>query len=60
MSTQVWMGSLLALGLLACGGPEKVVIQGEITGLPDSTKILLYNMESEKYLDSTWMIDGRF
>lgn len=55
MRMQIWMGSLLTLGLLACGGPKGYVIQGEIEGLPDSAKVLLYNIDKEIYVDSVWV-----
>ena len=54
------MGSLLVLGMFACGGPQGYVIQGEITGLPDSTKLLLYHSESGTIMDSAWAVGGRF
>ncbi len=60
MSTQVWMGSLLALGLLACGGPKGYVIQGDVTGFPDSTDVYLINVQTNEKMDSTQLIGGRF
>jgi len=60
MRAQAWIGSLLALGLLACGGPNGFIIQGEITGLPDSAKILLLNTDTDIHIDSSWAIGGRF
>ena len=60
MKIQIWIGSLLALGMFACGGPKGYVIQGEITGLPDSTKLLLYHSESGTIMDSAWAVGGRF
>ena len=60
MRTQVWMGSLLALGLLACGGPKGYVIQGEVTGFPDSTEIYLANNHEDRFVDTTWVVGGHF
>ena len=60
MRTQVWMGSLLALGLLACGGPKGYVIQGEVTGFPDSTEIYFTHSYSEHGFDTIKVVEGRF
>ncbi len=60
MKTKVWMGSLLALGLLACGGPKGFVIQGEVTGLPDSTQLFLINIENGTLMDSAWVMGDCF
>ena len=49
-----------SLGVSACGGPKELVIQGNMTGLPDSAKIQLYNIDTEQDLDSTWAIGGCF
>jgi len=37
-----------------------VVIQGQITGFSDSTKVYLYNQSLEKYIDSTLMVQNHF
>ena len=60
MRTQIWMGSLLTLGLLACGGPKGYVIQGDVTGFPDSTLFRLVGSAVPEYQDSAWMVNGRF
>ena len=60
MSTQGWMGSLLALGLLACGGPKGYIIRGDLTGFPDSTLFRLTSSSVPEYRDSAWVVDGRF
>ena len=57
MKTNVWMGSLWALGLLACGEPKGYVIQGEVTGFPDSTEIYAI---SERGLDTIKVVGGHF
>ncbi len=60
MRTQGWIGSLLALGLFACGGPKSYVIQGEVTGFPDSTEIYLTNNNEDRFVDTAWVVGGHF
>ena len=60
MKTQEWIGSLLALGLLACGAPNGYVIQGEVTGFPDSTLFYLTSSAVPEYKDSAWVVGGQF
>ena len=60
MRPKVWIGSLLALGLFACGGPKGYVIQGEVTGFPDSTEVYLLNGQSNEKMDSARIIGGKF
>ena len=50
----------MALGLLACGGPKGFVIQGEVTGLPDSTQLFLINIENGTLMDSAWVMGDCF
>lgn len=60
MKTRKWIGGILALGLCACGGSQGYVIQGEVTGFPDSTMMVLRNIDVGEDIDSAWVIDGRF
>ena len=55
-----WTYGALLLGLLACESPKGYVIQGEISGLSDSTKIVLYLTDEDRYIDSTWTDGDRF
>ena len=46
------MGSLLALGMFACSGPKGYVIQGDVTGFPDSTEIYLTHANADRFVDT--------
>ncbi len=50
---------LMFLGLLACGGPKGYVIQGELTGFPDSTLFYLNDYQSRLTVDSARLIGGQ-
>ncbi len=40
--------------------PTGIIIEGNVTGFPDSTKVYLQNQSLEKYVDSTFLIRNRF
>ncbi len=54
------MGSLLALGMFACSGPKGYVIQGDVTGFPDSTEIYLTHANADRFVDTIWVVGGHF